>query len=368
MTKKSLGRPRLALAFARAACVYWLNVFPLLSRQVKSRQRHARVIPDEALRSIALEVQHTKRGNLEGAAAFATFVPRAHRRAVIGAQVALQGIYDYVDALAEQPSDDPILNSSRLHQALQAALTPNAPHSNYYSHHAHTNDGEYLRGMADACRASLGSLPSHTVIAAPTLRFAQRIIAYQTFNVSSDSGQIALARWASSETPGLLDLRWWETAASTGSSLGIFALLALAADPHANAMQAGLIEHAYFPWIGALHSLLDSLIDIEEDAANGQPNLVAHYASTEEVAIRMRLLAVESDPPSRAPARRRKSRADPDGYGELLSVSARGRITSSSASEQLSSRGPRKHHRARSTRTARTAADRRLPQKPPFGM
>src|ERR1700691_4987148 len=97
MTRQSLGRPRLGCAFARAAPVYWLNVFPRICGEIKGWQRAARVIPEESLRNVALAAQSSKRGNLEGAAAFATFVPRAHRPAVIRAQVALQGIYDYVD-------------------------------------------------------------------------------------------------------------------------------------------------------------------------------------------------------------------------------------------------------------------------------
>lgn len=111
MTRQCLGRPRLGIGFARAASVYWLDVFSRISCELKSWQRRAQVIPDESLRNVALGVQHTKRGNLEGAAAFAALVPREHRPAVVRAQVALQAIYDYVDTLAERPSGDPIRNS-----------------------------------------------------------------------------------------------------------------------------------------------------------------------------------------------------------------------------------------------------------------
>jgi tetraprenyl-beta-curcumene synthase len=293
-TRECLG-PRLGLAFSRAVVVYWLDVFPRVSSEIESWKRRACTIPDEGLRSAALKVQHTKRGNLEGAAAFAAFVASPYRPAVIRAQVGLQAIYDYVDTLAEQPSAEPIRNSYQLHQALRRALEPNALHADYYAHYQQAQDSEYLIGMIEMCRASLNTLPSHAVTAAPIHRFTTRIISYQTFNVPSDKyGNNPLARWAKNETPRNLTLRWWETAASAGSSLGIFVLLALAAEPRTSVADIQLIEHAYFPWIGALHSLLDSLVDFEEDAATGQPNLVANYTSADETASRMRIIATES--------------------------------------------------------------------------
>jgi tetraprenyl-beta-curcumene synthase len=54
------------------------------------------------------------------------------------------------------------------------------------------------------------------------------------------------------------------------------------------------IEAAYFPWIGALHSLLDNLVDIAEDYATGQRSLVGCYASSLDASTRMRLLAERS--------------------------------------------------------------------------
>ena len=53
-------------------------------------------------------------------------------------------------------------------------------------------------------------------------------------------------------------------------------------------------ERAYFPWIGALHSLLDNLVDAEEDRASGQHSLTACYASSDEAQLRMGMLARRS--------------------------------------------------------------------------
>ena len=46
--------------------------------------------------------------------------------------------------------------------------------------------------------------------------------------------------------------------------------------------------------MGALHTLLDSLIDRAEDAATGQRNLLEHYSSSQVMAERMELLAIEA--------------------------------------------------------------------------
>ena len=51
------------------------------------------------------------------------------------------------------------------------------------------------------------------------------------------------------------------------------------------------IERAYFPWIGALHLLLDSLIDRADDVRAGRHSLVEHYASPRELADRLQAIS-----------------------------------------------------------------------------
>ncbi len=293
------GRPfvrelQVGCAFVRAALVYWLGVFPQVAREIGHRRRRARIVPDAGLRDIALRILRTKRSNLEGAAAFATFAPRRHRAHVIRAQVGVQSIYDYVDTVAEQPSPDPIGNSHHLHQALQRALEPAMPHPDYYAGQTLRQDGRYLVVLVDSCRAALAGLPLRSSIHAAASRFVERIIHYQTFNVPTADDEDRLKAWATLQAPAHLDVRWWETAASAGSSLGLFALLAFAANPYITSLEIEAIERAYFPWIGALHSLLDNLIDMQEDARDEQRNYVAQYASPQEAAVRMRALTRES--------------------------------------------------------------------------
>jgi tetraprenyl-beta-curcumene synthase len=240
---------------------------------------------------IALDVLHSKRANLEGAAAFAAFAPPPQRAGVIRASIALQAIYDYADTLMEQPHHDPAANARQLHFALQLALhEPGAPHSDYYAHYPNLQDNRYLRSLVDVCRAAFASLPSYDIVRDLLRRNIERIISYQTL-IDRPS---VFATWAVDETPADADLRWWETGAACGSSMAILALIAAAANRHLVPSDAQNIERVYFPWVGALHTLLDSLIDRPEDLVAGQHSLVGHYDSTKTTAERMHFIASEA--------------------------------------------------------------------------
>ena len=89
-------------------------------------------------------------------------------------------------------------------------------------------------------------------------------------------------------------LAWWETAAACGSSLAVHALIAAAATPDLDPRDAVEIDGAYYPWIGALHSLLDSLVDRREDRDGGRLCLLDHYPSTTSAASRLADLALRS--------------------------------------------------------------------------
>jgi tetraprenyl-beta-curcumene synthase len=291
------GRDRLALASAyiSAAISYWLSVFPDLRHEASYWQSRADSISDPVLRSLALDAQRSKRANIEGSAAFAAFAPKPLRGTVVRAQVAFQSIYDYTDTLAEQPNRHPVANGRQLHQALLVAIAPRAAHLDYYAHQTRHEDGGYLNELVDTCRCALGALPSYEAIAAVLQGLGRHIVCYQSLNLTEDQGgSDKLARWAGGETPATTDLRWWETAASSGSSLGVFALMAAAARPGFEKAEATAIGEAYWPWVGALHSLLDSVVDEDEDTSAGQRSLLDYYESPREAADRLGVLAREA--------------------------------------------------------------------------
>jgi len=285
------GRLRAAVVFLDAALRYWLTVYPLVRWHARRWRRRAAAIPDPVLRRIALDTHRSEGGNLEGAAAFAAFAPLRHRASALRASVAFQAIYDYVDALSEQPTSVAFANGRALHGALRVALCPGADHAAYYRHNARADDGGYLRLLVDSCQAALRTLPGRPAIERQLADAAARMIAYQARIHSRERETDELAAWAQAHTPPASGLAWWEAAAAGASSLSAFALMTAAADPRLSSDDAEAIERAYFPWIGALHVLLDSLVDQPADAASGHRNLVEHYAGPDEAAARLGAIA-----------------------------------------------------------------------------
>ncbi len=285
----------LAAAFAGAAQRYWLGVFPCVCREFRHWRLRAGEIPDPMLRRLAFSAQRAKRENLEGAAAFAAFVPCAMRAIVVRALTSYQMAFDYIDTISEQSDGDPIANGRRLNQALLTALEPGVPHPNYYAHHRWHDDAGYLEDLIDACRAAIGELPSYAAVAEPVRRATVRIVAYQSLNHGDAHGSHdAFARWARVQTPPSTGLRWWEAGAAAGSPLVVFALIAAAAERTVRADDARAVEGAYFPWIGSLSSLLDGLIDQQEDTADGLRSLIGYYSSPQETASRLQMIAAQA--------------------------------------------------------------------------
>jgi tetraprenyl-beta-curcumene synthase len=287
----SSDRLGLAGVFADTVLRYLLAVLPPAARELSRWRERALAIPDANLRRHAVQALG-KRGNIEGAALFATLAPAAGREATIRALIAFQTAYNYLDTLSEQPSESPAANADQLHQALLIALAPGASHADYYAQNPERADGGFLTALVDGCRDGFASLPSHAALAPATREAAARIVDFQALNLTREQGgHEALRRWAGGITPQRSGLRWWETAAAAGSSLSVHALIAAAARPYVGPLDAREIDAAYFPYVGGLHSLLDSLVDTAEDHELGQPSLLGYYDSSSEAALRLGMLA-----------------------------------------------------------------------------
>jgi tetraprenyl-beta-curcumene synthase len=281
----------LAGVFAATVLRYASAVFPTVTRDLAYWRARAEQIPDPVLRGLAADAL-AKRGNMEGAALFAVLAPPSHRVEATRALVAFQSAYNYLDALAEQPNPYPEENGRQLHGALLVALDRSRPHLDYYAHCPQREDGGYLERMVDACRGCLTVFPSYSLVAPSARTAAARIVDFQSLNLNQpQGGQAGLERWAREETPAGSGLAWWETAAAGGSSLAVHALIASAANPDLDPREISAIERAYFPWIGALHSLLDSLVDVAEDRRDGQRSLLSYYVSPQDAAARLTSLA-----------------------------------------------------------------------------
>jgi tetraprenyl-beta-curcumene synthase len=292
----------LAREFVLAAERYWLAIYPQVRRELAHWRKSAHLIADPALRALALEAHYSKRSNLEGAAAFATFAPALQRAAIIRASIAFQALYDFADTLTEQATSPDPGRARQLHGALLDALQ--RPGEDRRAEDRDVRRG-YMTRLIDACRGALAELPSFQTVYELVEVNTKRIVKYQTLI----DQPAAFAAWAATETPAGSGLRWCETGAACGSSTAIFALIAAAGNPGLRLAEAVAIERAYFPWIGALHTLLDSLIDWPDDLAEGQHSLIEHYGSPIAAAGRMGHIAAEAT---------RVARALPGGYGHRL--------------------------------------------------
>ena len=299
-------------AFGSSTLSYGSTVLPSVARELSRWRARAQAIPSPALRGLALAALR-KRGNMRGAALFAVLSPRAGRARAVRALVAFQSAYNYLDTLAEQPSADPVANGRALHRALLVALDPSAGHEDYYASQGFIErgsaggdreDGGYLRDLVDTARACVSALPSYALVADPARTAAARIVDFQSLNLGERQGSAAgLERWGREQTPAGSGLNWWETAAAGGSSLGVHVLIGLAADPRLDPLEPAAVERAYFPWIGALHSLLDSVVDVAEDRREHQRNLLGYYDSRAQAAERMVAIARRARAEARALAR-----------------------------------------------------------------
>ena len=145
---------------------------------------------------------------------------------------------------------------------------------------------------------------------------ARRCVQAQTrLHAAATLGDGQLERWAREHAEGS-GLQWREYAAGGASSvLAVHALIAAAADPATTRSDAERIDRAYLA-IGAVITILDSLVDRAADAAAGQgvhPPVRAGRADGP---------AAGADPPGaaagiRGPARR-SSRDDARGCRRLL--------------------------------------------------
>jgi tetraprenyl-beta-curcumene synthase len=274
-------------AFAATVAFYALVALPLARRELAHWSHRAQAITDPALRELALATLRDERVNSEGAAAFAVLYPPAARR-LVPLLVAYQLAWDFVDTLLERPTPaagSPETVRSTLELAL--VLEREGPRAGVDA----TPNGGFLAELVDACRAGCVWLPTY-VEAQPALgRIAARSDALLTTNGEPGGRTAALTAWASRHSAEGDALEPAELCAAGQCSLGVHALLATAASPWSRRHDFEAVEAAYFPWIDALCTLLDSLVDQDDDARTGDFSFVAQYSSAAHAAERLRAIA-----------------------------------------------------------------------------
>lgn len=270
---------------------YWLGIVPLVRRELCAWTDRAQAIPDDDLREHAVTTLADERLNVEAAAVFATLVPRTQWRALVPLLVAFQVMYDYLDTVSEEPVGDWLRNGLQLHRSLLAALDPPPASVDYYAFHPQRDDGGYLHALAARCRAAMETLAASEGVLPLARRAAERCRHGQSrTHAAVREGDAALAGWARS-LERAERYHWWELAAGAISSVGLYALLAAAADPRTTRADAARVDAAYFPPVCALSTLLDSFVDREADRASANPSTYARYTTAVLAAERIALIA-----------------------------------------------------------------------------
>jgi tetraprenyl-beta-curcumene synthase len=263
---------------------------PAVAREVRGWRAMASAVPEAAIRQDALSSLDRKRGHTDGAALFC-ILPRARDPDLLRLLVAYEILWDFLDSVNEHGAGEGQANGRQLHLALIDALNPDAPLSDYYRHHPWRDDGGYLNALVRSCQASCRRLPSYETVRSLLAQEAWRAqvlaINHELDPIRRDSD---LRKWARAALPAGDDARWYELSGAASASLTVHALLALAAKPGLGASEITRVRRAYFPWISAATTMLDSYVDQAEDAANGDHSYLAHYPAAELAVQRIGVL------------------------------------------------------------------------------
>lgn len=273
-----LTRAGFALLLANAR--YWTSVAPIVRTELERWRTCARKIEDAELRGLAVSKLQQESFHADAAAMLATLAPRAHRRSVVEAIVALELLFDYLDGLTERPSCDPLNDGQRVFRTLIDAVAPTRSDPGERSEQL--EPGGYPEMLSRTVALAVARLPSAAAIVSAASRAANRSAQAQTrIHAIPQIGAAQLEAWATL-APQASELGWRELVAGAGSSvLVLHALIAAAANPHTTVEHAARIEAAYLPTC-VLVTLLDGLVDYERDLDNGGPQELGYIGLYED--------------------------------------------------------------------------------------
>ncbi len=284
-----------ALAFANAR--YWPTVAPVVGAELERWSARAELIDDLGLRRLATDKLREESFNAEVAATLATLAPRPARAATAQAIVCLELLFDYLDGRTEEPSTDPIGDGARLFGTFISALdlSDDARVADRLATASHTEaDAAYAQALGARTRERLLELPSAGCVAGVARASAERCAQAQTLlHATATLGDQRLRDWASGQARGS-GLEWREYVGGCASSvLAVHALIAAAADADTSTHDAQRLDAAYLA-MGAVITMLDSLVDHNADAIHGQPGLLQLYDSREHFARQLIALTRET--------------------------------------------------------------------------
>ncbi|WP_269411937.1 tetraprenyl-beta-curcumene synthase family protein [Lentibacillus daqui] len=259
------------------------KIFPAVKQELAYWTKRARQIPDEELRAQALASIHTKRFHCQGGAVYALLAAGNWKEA-IRFIVAYQTISDYLDNLCDRSTSLDPADFRLLHEAMADALTPDNTVKNYYKLRTEQADGAYLADLVRTCQQVVKQIPTYHFIQPKLLKLEQLYGDLQVHKHVAVNERIPrLMNWFSQKYSNDDALSWYEFAAASGSTLGIFCFISYALGGQMTAALSKDIFYSYFPNMQALHILLDYYIDQQEDEREGDLNFCSYYPSREKM-------------------------------------------------------------------------------------
>lgn len=271
-----------SLALAGSAVRYRRTVAAIVRAQIARYEQAAATIPDPGMHALAVAKLDSERCNAQAAAMVATLAPAALRPAATRAIVAVEVAFDYLDGLTEQPLAEPLSEGLAICEPFVAALSGAA---------SIPGPDPYLRLLALDAQAAIAELPAREAVAPALARCAALGVEAQVrMHALSALGIEQLREWTLAQR---LDeqLGWREQLAACACSvLAVHALIAAAADASTTPALAEAIEAAYLP-AGAMMTLLDGLLDRDEDARSGRLSYAGLYEAPQQLGAALALTA-----------------------------------------------------------------------------
>ena len=270
------------------------RVVPYASSELDGIAALARSIPDAQLREEALSSISSKAYHVAGGCILATFLPPDVARRYVAIVAPLESIYDYLDNLCDRHPDVPVDAYPVLHRAIADALDPQAGTHDYYARGPSGDDNGYLECLVTRTQRSLAEIGVDGALHAA---FAEAAVLYgemQTYkHYPASQREATCIAWFERRRDARLDgLRWYEFACAAGSQFQVYAPLYA----HLAGYERSVADTyaAYFPAVAALHVLLDSFIDQDEDRDHGELNFAALYAGPQQMRDRVGALAADA--------------------------------------------------------------------------
>ncbi len=279
------GGPSTALELVR----FMTRVVPLSAASLEAIRERAQMIPDDQLRAEALSSVDRKAYHVAGACILATFLPPDAARNYVAIVAPLETIYDYLDNLCDRHPDVGVEAYPVLHLAIADALNPDAPLRDYYARGPSGDDGGYLRDLVARTQRALAVAP-HLDLLTPHFAHAAALYGEMQTHKHYPAGEREqrCVAWYEGHRDRYADIDWHEFACAAGSQFHVYGPLFEAFRGRRDAI-AGTYD-AYFPYVSALHVLLDAFIDQAEDREHGELNFSHVYGGAGALRSRVRIL------------------------------------------------------------------------------